>query len=317
MSSILCSLPVIAQFIAACAAPAPVATGYVEGEFLLVAPVATAQVETVAVRRGDAVAAGVTLATMESRDAEIALSEAQSTLARAESELADLRLARREEEIQVIEAELASARAQEKEAQREEGRQRDLYTRGAAPEAQLQAAETALDVARARVAEMEANLAVARLPARQHRIAAAEAAVAQARAARDAAAWNLGKRRLEAPAPGKVYEILRRAGEIAGPQAPVLSFLPEGAVVVRLYVPEAYISGIETGDRLNLDCDGCPPGTSARVTYVAEDPEFTPPVIYSLENRQKLVYLVEARPDPGDASLQPGQIVDARLKEAP
>lgn len=317
MTGFLCSLPLVSGLFAACAAPAPVATGYVEGEFLLVAPVATAQVETVEVRRGDSVAAGTTLATMESRDAEIALREAASTLARAESELADLRQAKRAEEIRVIEAELASARAQQTEAAREERRLHDLFARGATPEAQWQAAETALDVARAHVAEMEANLAVARLPARQHRIAAAEAAVAQARAARDAAAWNLGKRRLDAPAPGKVYEILRRAGEIAGPQAPVLSFLPEGAVVVRLYVPEAYISGIETGDRLTLDCDGCPPGTSARVTYVAEDPEFTPPVIYSLENRQKLVYLVEARPDPGDALLQPGQIVDAQLEDSP
>jgi len=317
MSSILCSIPVISGLIAACAAPAPVATGYVEGEFLLVAPVATAQVETVEVRRGDAIEAGATLATMESRDAEIALRQADSTLAGAESELADLRQAKREEEIRVIEAELTSAKAQAKEAEREERRLRDLYGRGAAPEAQLQAAETALDVARAHVAEVEANLAVARLPARQHQIAAAEAAVAQARAARDAAAWNLDKRRLDAPAPGTVYEILRRAGEIAGPQAPVLSFLPEGAVVVRLYVPEAYISGIATGDRLNLNCDGCPPGTSARVTYVADDPEFTPPVIYSLENRQKLVYLVEARPDPGAPLLQPGQIVDAQLGDRP
>ena len=52
------------------------------------------------------------------------------------------------------------------------------------------------------------------------------------------------------------------------------------------------------------------PGLQARVSYVSPDPEFTPPVIYSLETRQKLVYLVEARPEGDATALQPGQIVD-------
>ena len=64
-----------------------------------------------------------------------------------------------------------------------------------------------------------------------------------------------------------------------------------------------------------MRCDGCPDGLTARVSYVSPDPEFTPPVIYSLENRQKLVYLVEARPEEGGTILQPGQIVDVDLKE--
>ena len=51
------------------------------------------------------------------------------------------------------------------------------------------------------------------------------------------------------------------------------------------------------------------------MTYVSPEPEFTPPVIYSAQTRQKLVYLVEARPDGGPQSaLQPGQIVDVTLR---
>lgn len=317
MAGFFCAIPGLAAFFAACAAPAPLATGYVEGEFLLIAPVATAQVAELSVRRGEHVAEGQALAAMERRDAEIALAEAEAALARAESELGDLNEARRPEEIRVIEAELASARAQAADAERGAQRLADLVARGAAPQSQLDDAGTRLDVARARVAEIEASLAVARLPARAHVIAAAEAAVAQARAGRDAAAWQLEKRALTAPAAGTVVEILRRAGEIAGPQAPVLSLLPEGAAVLRLYVPEPLIAGVMPGTRLSVNCDGCEPGTTATVTYVADEPEFTPPVIYSLENRQKLVYLVEARPDPGDAALKPGQIVDVRLERAP
>ena len=66
---------------------------------------------------------------------------------------------------------------------------------------------------------------------------------------------------------------------------------------------------------LDVHCDGCRPGLTARVSYVSPDPEFTPPVIYSLETRQKLVFLIEARPDGEASPLQPGQIVDVGLRE--
>ena len=52
------------------------------------------------------------------------------------------------------------------------------------------------------------------------------------------------------------------------------------------------------------------------MSYISDTPEFTPPVIYSLENRQKLVFLVEARETGGTSALRPGQIVDAGIKAA-
>ena len=73
--------------------------------------------------------------------------------------------------------------------------------------------------------------------------------------------------------------------------------LPDGAVKLRLYLPEESFSAVAVGSLLDVHCDGCQPGLTARVSYVSPDPEFTPPVIYSLETRQKLVFLVEARPE--------------------
>ena len=73
--------------------------------------------------------------------------------------------------------------------------------------------------------------------------------------------------------------------------------LPDGAVKLRVYIPEASFSSVKVGGLLDVHCDGCGPDVTARVSYVSPDPEFTPPVIYSLETRQKLVYLVEARPE--------------------
>lgn len=78
---------------------------------------------------------------------------------------------------------------------------------------------------------------------------------------------------------------------------------------------ESQVAQIAPDTRLKVHCDACPPGLTATVSYVSNAPEFTPPVIYSLESRQKLVYLIEARPD-ADAALKPGQIADVDLPEA-
>jgi len=95
-----------------------------------------------------------------------------------------------------------------------------------------------------------------------------------------------------------------------------VSMLPDGALKLTLYAPEAALSSLALGDQLSVRCDGCPLGLSAAVSYIAREPEFTPPVIYSLDQRQTLVYLIEARPvHDVTLRLQPGQIVDVELPQ--
>ena len=316
MMSFICTLPFLATFFSVCAGPGPLAVGYVEGEYVLVAPIEVAQIVDLAVKRGDRVIAGQALGRLERRDAEIAVAQAQAALAQAESQLADLKQGRRPEEIAVLEATLNSAKAQAAAAELTLRRQADLLKRGIAPQSAYDDASTARDVAEATVGQAEANLAVARLAARADQIEAAQAAVEQASAALESAQWRLSKRTLSIPESGVVSDIIRNAGEVAGPQAPVLSILPDGAVKLRAYVPETALSSISVGTLLEVHCDGCGDAMGATVSYISADPEFTPPVIYSLENRQKLVYLIEARPDGDAAALAPGQIVDVDLKGA-
>ena len=310
----LCAVPLVSWLFASCEPPMPFATGYVEGNYVQIAPVATAQILALTVTSGDRVASGQPLVALEKRDAEIALAQAEAALSRADSQLANLRQGKRPEEIRVIEASLASARAQAGEARRTADRLLDLAARGVATETQRDDASTAAEVAEARVTEIEANLAVAQLPARPDEIAASEAALREATAARDHARWQLDKRDLTAPADGVITDVIRRPGEIATAGQPVLSLLPDGAVRLRLYVPEAAIARIAPGSQLSVHCDGCPPDLVATISYIADGPEFTPPVIYSVDSRQKLVYLVEATPVDG-SSLKPGQIVDVDLPE--
>lgn len=309
--SIFCAVPLISALL--CAPPPPLAVGYVEGEFVLLAPIEVAEVETVLVRRGDRVTPGKSVATLENGDAKIAVAQAEAALAQARSQLANLQLGKRPEEIDVLQAAIVSAEAQATEAKRVLGRLTDLLGRGIATKADYDRAATAVETADAEVGQAKANLAVARLPARPEEIKAAEHQVKQAEEELNQANWRLGKRDIRAPASGRVDDIIRTPGDVAGPSAPVISMLPDGAVKLKVYIPETSFSSVAIGSELSVRCDGCPDGLKARVSYVSPDPEFTPPVIYSLETRQKLVYLVEARPDEGATALQPGQIVDVDL----
>jgi HlyD family secretion protein len=313
--SFLCSLPLAVKLISACAPAAPLAVGYVEGDYVLLAPIEVAQVESISVKRGDRVEAGVPVVTLESDDASIAVAQAEAALAQAKAQLADLQVGRRPEEIAVLEAALRSAKAQADDAARTLSRTKDLLKRNVAAQAQFDDATMQAEVTQAAIGQAEANLAVGRLPARPETIKAAENQVKQTQAALEQARWRLAKRTLTAPASGRVNDIIRNPGDTAGPSAPVISMLPDGAVKLTVYVPEAAFSSIKIGTLLDVRCDGCGPDLKARVSYVSPDPEFTPPVIYSLENRQKLVYLIEARPQGNAAALQPGQIVDVGISE--
>jgi HlyD family secretion protein len=164
--SFFCSLPLAVQLFSACAAPAPLAVGYIEGDYVLLAPIEIAEVETISVRRGDRVERGALVATLESDDATIAVAQAEAALAQAKAQLADLQVGKRPEEIAVLEAALRSARAQADDANRTLARTQDLLKRNVATQAQFDDAATQAEVAEAAIGQAEANLAVGRLPAR-------------------------------------------------------------------------------------------------------------------------------------------------------
>ena len=144
----------------------------------------------------------------------------------------------------------------------------------------------------------------------------AEAARRSAEARLNAANTRLARRKVASPAAGTVQQIYYRPGEMVAAGRPVASLLPPGNLKVRFYVPQAVLPRIALGDGVTIGCDGCA-AISARIDFIARTAEFTPPVIYSLEERAKLVFLIEARPDKPEA-LRIGQPVSvtARLREA-
>lgn len=192
-------------------------------------------------------------------------------------------------------AAVRTAQAQATLAQRNYARSVQLAERGFYSRARLDADRASLDVANAQLAQ-----------ARRQAVAAG-------------ADTGLAERRLEdlagtAPIAGTIQQIFHRQGEVVSPGQPIASLLPPENMKVRFFAPEAMLAALPVGARVMVSCDGCGDPIEARVSFVASEPQFTPPVIYSLEQREKLVFLIEARFD-GATPIRPGMPVDVRIAE--
>lgn len=129
----------------------------------------------------------------------------------------------------------------------------------------------------------------------------------------DAANTRLARRKVASQVIGTVQQIYFRPGELVGAGKPVLALLPPGNLRVRFFVPQDQIARVALGDRLAVSCDGCAEGLTAKVSFLSRQVEFTPPVIYSFEERSKLVFLVEAIPDQPE-KVRVGQPVRVRVE---
>jgi HlyD family secretion protein len=305
----------LALFAGCSADPPPTYQGYVEGEYVHMASPLGGRLERLQVQRGQTIVAGAPLFKLEAVEEAAAKQQADDQLKAAQAQLADLRLGRRAPELDVVRAQLAQAQAAEAQAAQQLQRDEAQYQAGGIARAQVDDGRTNLAMKSARVRELADQLQVSRLPARGAQIRAQDALVAAARAVAEQQAWRLGQKQVAATQAGLVVDTLYRDGEWVPAGSPVVRLLPPGNLKLRFFVPETVVGTLQPGRKLALQCDGCATGIGATVSYIADAPEYTPPVIYSNETRAKLVFMVEASPAPPHASaLRPGQPVTVTLQ---
>lgn len=285
----------------------PTLSGYVEGEPLYFAAPVAGSVKAVNVVRGQEVAAGAALFTVDPEQLGAQRDQAAAELAASAAQAEDARAGQRPVELAIYEANIAAAEARAREARATLGRVRTLTAKGFYAPARLDDARANAQAADSAVTAARRQRDAAALGAREGQVRAADARVSQAQAGLTAAAARLGDLSPRAPSAARVEEVFFQAGEWAPANQPILSLLPDDRIKLRFYVPEGSLAAYRLGRTVRFACDGCQPGLTAVIRYVSPRPEFTPPVIYSRESRDRLVYLVEATPS---LRLNPGQPVD-------
>ncbi|MFO1147934.1 MAG: HlyD family efflux transporter periplasmic adaptor subunit [Alsobacter sp.] len=286
--------------------------GWMEADMIFVGPEDTGRLVSLSVAEGDDVTAGAVLFGLDPATQQADVEAAKALLGQAQSKLARLEAAQqRPEEIAVLEASERQAQAAVELSTMTLERTRSLIDKGFASRAQLDQAQATADRDKAALDAVRRQIEVARLGGRTEDIEAARSASEQAKAQEIAAEARLKRLVVPAPVSGRVQEVYFRTGEVVNAGRPVVSILPPENLKVRFFVPQDVLPTLRIGDGLSVSCDGCKPGLTARITSIAGQAEFTPPVIYSLEERRKLVFRVEARPEQPD-SLRVGQPVTVR-----
>jgi HlyD family secretion protein len=293
-------------------ATAPGWNGYVEADYVYAAAPTPGAIASIAVREGDRVAAGQVLFILDQGQQQSQFDAATARASAARATLQNLQTGGRQDEIDVIQASLDKAKSDLTLATTNLARAQDLFDRGLTPISQLDASKATAKAAQAAVDQLNAQLKVAQLPARDAQQVAAEASLKAAEADAQTAKAALDDRTVKAPEAGRIERLFYKPGEVAAAGVPVLSMSGAEALKIKFYVNEADRGKFALGQSVAVSCDGCPAGLTGKVDYFASDPQFTPPIIYSRDERSRLVFLTEAVMDDQNGVL-PGQPVTVGL----
>jgi len=247
--------------------------GYAEGEQALIAAPQAGWLTGMNLQRGQTIKLGDTLFTLDATAQEAGRDQATAQLAQSRAALVQER------------ANLALARTQLT-------RQDRLAADGVGVPAVRDEARAALAGSQARIAQLEGQ-------------------IAQMQAMNSSASYALSQRVVVAQTEGVVQDILFRQGEYVPAAVPVVAVLPPQNIFVRFFVPQSQLARVKLGQSVRITCDGCE-AVDASISFIAAREEFTPPVIFSVGNREKLVFKLEARAQ-GGIKLHPGQPVEVRL----
>jgi HlyD family secretion protein len=276
-------------------------SGYIEGENLYLAAPVAGTVEAVSAVEGQRVAAGQRLFQIEPATLTAQGQQAQANVAAARTQIASA-----EAQAQQAEAEVSAANADAVKARQDLARLLSVKRADGAA-----VAGKDIDAARAALREANARVAAAQKTAQSRRaqVVASRAEAEQAQGGAREVAIRVGQLSPAAPSPARVEDVFFQPGEWANANQAVVSLIPDNKVKVRFFVPEEQVARYRPGRQVRFSCDSCGSGLAATIRYVSPRPEFTPPVIYSRDSRDRLVFMVEAYPD-RPANLQPGLPVD-------
>lgn len=307
----LCWFALLPLFTACSEEPANVHQGYVEGEFVYIASPFGGRLDKLMVSRGQTIRQNIPLFALESVDEAAAQRQAARQLQAAEAQLADMRTGKRPVELDVTRAQLAQAIANDQQSSAQYRRDQAQYKAGAISQEQLEQSRALQQSNRQHVRELQSQLASNKLPARSDQIRAQAEQVEAARAALAQADWKLGQKAQNSTKAGLIQDTLYREGEWVPAGSPVIKLLPPQNIKVRFFVPQSVVGVLRTGQKVTIHCDGCKADIPASISYISAQAEYTPPVIYSNDTRDKLVFMVEARPTVANApALHPGQPVE-------
>jgi HlyD family secretion protein len=247
----------------------------------------------IAVREGDAVAAGQALMRQELGSMQARLDQAVAARAVAERRLAELVKGPRAQEITEARAALESARSSLETETNEYQRVQDLVARKLVSQSTLDQQRARRDSAVSANKQAGARLHLLLEGTRVEEVEQAEAALEQAQAALVELQTSAARYVVKAPRAGRVEAIPYKLGERPTAGTPLIVMLADGTPYARVYVPEPLRTQFMPGTRTHVRVDGRDGDLTGVVRFVSAEAAFTPYYALTQEDRSRLSYLAE------------------------
>ncbi len=204
------------------------------------------------VSRGENVAAGQILLTIENQQLLTKLQEAEAARAVSQADLVRIQTGTRAETIASRKAAVAAGEATTKLAQQTYDRVKQLADRDFATNQRLDEATASLDVAVTNGEQAKLAYQAAVTGATAEELAVAKASVARADAAIVTLKAQVEELVVKAPAAAQIYQIGTEPGEFVSPGVPLLTLVNLGDVWLKFNLREDLIKGMKVGDKLDV-----------------------------------------------------------------
>ncbi|WP_421512427.1 HlyD family secretion protein (plasmid) [Enterobacter sp. JS8-1] len=288
--------------------------GYVEGDFMYISSSGQGVLNILDVKKGDEVQLGALLFALENESETQQLLQAQHQFNTEQATLTDLRSGRRKTELDVLRAQLRGAVAAKELANSKLIRNEKQVASGAVSTFDLETYRADFHQKAAVVEELKNRLSAEELPARDAQQQAQTARAKAALAVLNRSRWILDQMTRYAPRRARVFDTFYQPGEWVPAGSPVVSLLAPGKLKIRFFVSAAQLSQVKTGKTIRIILQPNSAPLAATIDYISPEAEYTPPIIYSNERKDKLVFLVEAKTEQSHADdLHPGMPVSVVL----
>lgn len=143
----------------------------------------------------------------------------------------------------------------------------------------------------------------------------AQKGVDQAQASLDLLDAQIAKLAVYAPMDGVILTRNVEPGEFVQPGASTFAMADLRDITITVYVPEDRYGQIELGQQADLTVDSFPGETfSAQVIHIADQAEYTPRNVQTVEGRSSTVYAIKLKVTDSDGKLKIGMPADVVFK---
>ena len=184
--------------------------------------------------------------------------------------------------------------------------------------AKVAAAQSDLDYVRDQLMALETGEESLQVEAARAGVSLAEAGLAQARAMAEQARAGLDvllaqeeKLTAESPVDGVVLSLNVMEGEITGPGSTLMTIAPLDELKLTVYISEENYGQVKLGQSVEIQADSFPGEKfQGDVVYIADQAEFTPRNVQTVEGRKTTVYAIKILVDNPTGELKPGMPTD-------